>query len=77
LGYPDEALVRCNEAIALARRGEDVYSLVWVFYGAVCRYLNRGDELAASAILDEAVPLAMEQGFENLLSVLILTMANC
>jgi class 3 adenylate cyclase/tetratricopeptide (TPR) repeat protein len=72
LGYPDEALVRCNEALALARRGKDVYSLVWVFNTAVGRYLDRGDELAASAILDEAVPLAIEHGFENQLSSLIL-----
>jgi class 3 adenylate cyclase/tetratricopeptide (TPR) repeat protein/ribosomal protein L40E len=72
LGYPDDALVRSKEALALARRGKDVYSLALVFNIAVRRYLNRGDELAASAILDEAVPLAMEHGFENLLSSLIL-----
>jgi hypothetical protein len=63
LGYPDDALVRSKEVLSLARKGKDVYSLVLFFNIAVRRYLNRGDEVAAGAILDEAVPLAMEHGF--------------
>jgi tetratricopeptide (TPR) repeat protein len=72
LGYPDQALVRSAEALDLARKQTDAYSQVWALGASSERYLDRGDDVAASANLDEAFSIATEHGFELQLSSLML-----
>jgi class 3 adenylate cyclase/tetratricopeptide (TPR) repeat protein len=64
LGYPDQALARVEEALALAHKQPDAYSLVWVLCRSFSLNIDRGDADAASATLDEAFPIAIDHGFE-------------
>ena len=68
LGYPDQALVRSDEALALARKQADAFSVVWALGTSFELQLDRGDDVAASATLDEAIAIATEHGFEFQLS---------
>jgi tetratricopeptide (TPR) repeat protein len=63
LGYPDQALARCREGFALAKKSSHPFSLVWAFGNAVLFHLLRREWDTAKSLIDEGLALAIEQGF--------------
>jgi tetratricopeptide (TPR) repeat protein len=68
LGYPEQALGRMREAVALARNLSRPFTLAWVVGSAGALYWRRGDRLAAREFWQEEVALCNEQGFKARLS---------
>jgi tetratricopeptide (TPR) repeat protein len=68
LGYPDQALQRSQEALALARELAHPFSLVWVLEAVAGIHRRRGEPQAAQALAEELIPLAREQGFTYVLA---------
>jgi predicted ATPase/DNA-binding winged helix-turn-helix (wHTH) protein len=63
LGYPDQALQRSQDALALAREIEHPYSLVWALSWAAILHWHRHEPHATREQLEAAVALATEHGF--------------
>jgi len=63
LGYPDQALQRSRDALALAQRLSHPYSLVHALFFAAWVHQQRGEAQAVEAQIETAVTLAREQGF--------------
>jgi len=67
LGYPDQALKRSNEALALARKIGHPLSLAWaLFFAALLHGLRREWPMAAKHA-EATVALSAEQGFVDFL----------
>ena len=68
LGYPDQALKRGNEALALARKLSHPFSLAFAeFYcGALCEF--RGEARAAQEHAESAITFSSEFGFVEFLA---------
>jgi class 3 adenylate cyclase/predicted ATPase len=63
LGYPEQALARLHEALALAHELPHPYSLAHAQCWAAYVYQFRGDVPAVQAHAEAAVALSIEQGF--------------
>ena len=63
LGYPDQALQRSQEAIALAREISHPYSLVFALHFGTSVYRFRGEGAPAQTQAESVVALASDQGF--------------
>ena len=63
LGYPDQALQRSQEAIALAREISHPYSLVFALHFGTSVYRFRREGALAQTQAEGVVALASEQGF--------------
>ena len=63
LGYPDQALQRSQEAIALAREISHPYSLVSALHFGTAVHRFRGEGAIAQTQAEGVVALASEQGF--------------
>jgi predicted ATPase len=63
LGYPEQALVRIHDALALAHELSHLYSLAQARCWAAYIYQFRGDVPAAYEQAEAAVTLSTEQGF--------------
>ncbi len=63
LGYPDEALRRSQEALALAREASHPYSLAFAMVWAAVLHQHRREPTATHEQAEAAMALAREQGF--------------
>lgn len=63
LGYPDQALRRSQEALALAQEIAHPFSLVWVLHFATWLHQCRQDALATQEQAERLIALCTEQGF--------------
>jgi class 3 adenylate cyclase/predicted ATPase len=63
LGYPEQALARVHEALALAHELSHPFSLAWAWYWAALVAQLRRDVPAVYAHAEAAVALASAQGF--------------
>ncbi len=68
LGYPDQALRRAREALAMARAQGHSYTLAWVLGSIIGVLLRRGDYPEAKELAEERIALCTEQGFLSQLS---------
>jgi predicted ATPase len=66
LGYPDQALQRSQDALALARELEHPYSLVWALSWAAILHWHRHEPHATLEQIEAAIALATEHGFVQL-----------
>jgi predicted ATPase len=64
LGYPDQALQRSQEALALARDLSHPFSIAYALGYASRVHAMRKEQQAALELLEEQIALASEQGFE-------------
>jgi predicted ATPase len=63
LGYPDQALARAHEALALARNVSHPFSLAFALNTAATVHQFRRETHAAHELAEAAVTLCREQGF--------------
>jgi class 3 adenylate cyclase/predicted ATPase len=63
LGYPDQALERSRDALALAQKLCHPYSLVHALFYSAWVHQQRGETQAVDERIEAAVTLATEQGF--------------
>jgi len=63
LGYPDQALQRSQDSLALARELSHPYSTTHALFWAAWLHQYRGDEEVVQARVEEGMVLATEQGF--------------
>jgi predicted ATPase len=63
LGYPDQAVVRCHDALALAEDLAHPHSLAYVSIFAAVTYQLRGEPQMAQFRAEAALKLATEHGF--------------
>ena len=63
LGYPDQALKRTHEALALARELSHPFSLSAALWAITCLHQYRREEHAAQEQAEAAIALATEHGF--------------
>jgi adenylate cyclase len=62
LGYPEQALRKSHEALALAREFSEAHTLAFTLNSAVVLHRYRRDWQAAQARAEELIALATEQG---------------
>jgi tetratricopeptide (TPR) repeat protein len=67
LGYPDQALKKMKQAVALARSLSHPFTLAWVLGTAGVLKWRRGEILAAQGLWEEWIALCTQQGFTALL----------
>ncbi len=67
LGYPDQALEKMQQAVAMARNLSHPFTLAWVIGTAGALNWRRGEMLAAQGLWEEWVALCTQQGFTALL----------
>ena len=63
LGYPDQALQRSQNSLALARELSHPYSMAHALFWAAWLHQHRGEGQAVQARVEEGMTLATEQGF--------------
>ncbi|MDW0122407.1 MAG: hypothetical protein QOK81_07290, partial [Nitrososphaeraceae archaeon] len=63
LGYPDRALKKIQEAVAMARARNHSFSLAYALFGSALIYQLRRDENATRQWAEEAIALATDKGF--------------
>jgi class 3 adenylate cyclase/tetratricopeptide (TPR) repeat protein len=68
LGYPDQALKKMQQAMALARNLSHPFTIAWVLGSAGELNWRRGEKLAAQELWEERVALCSQQGFQPLLA---------
>ncbi|HEX2524261.1 MAG TPA: hypothetical protein VHP35_19285, partial [Terriglobia bacterium] len=68
LGYPDQALQRSNEALALAQKLSQPSSLCFALYFSAWVEQHRGERQAAQEHIEQTIALATEQGFTRWLA---------
>ncbi len=67
MGHPDQALNSAEQTIALARDRSTKFNLAYAIYFAGFVHLLRGDKVGAQRCADEAIAIASEYGFENMM----------
>jgi class 3 adenylate cyclase/tetratricopeptide (TPR) repeat protein len=65
MGFPDQALERSKEALALARKVRHPYSLAWVLEAVSWLHWYRGEGSEAYALADEAVVFSTQREFPH------------
>ncbi|HEX2522963.1 MAG TPA: hypothetical protein VHP35_12650, partial [Terriglobia bacterium] len=68
LGYPDQALQRSNEALALAQKLSQPSSLCFALYFSAWVEQHRGERQAAQEHIEQTIALATEQDFTRWLA---------
>ena len=68
LGYPDQALGRINEALALAQELSHPHSLAVALWQAAALHQHRREGQAAQERAEAAIKLSTEQGFPHILA---------
>ncbi len=68
LGWPDQARVRCEEALALARQASDPFALALSLIFAAELYQRLGEREATLEYANAALALSREQGFPHYLA---------
>jgi class 3 adenylate cyclase/tetratricopeptide (TPR) repeat protein len=63
LGYPDQALEKMQQAVAMARNLSHPFTLAWVLSSAGHLNWRRGEKLAAQELWEETYTLCIQQGF--------------
>jgi predicted ATPase len=63
LGYPDQALQRSRDSLALARELSHPYSMAHALFSAAWLHQHRGESQVVHARIEEGMKLATEQGF--------------
>jgi predicted ATPase/class 3 adenylate cyclase len=63
LGYPDQALQKSQNSLALARELSHPYSMAHALFWAAWLHQHRGESQAVQARIEEGMKLATEQGF--------------
>jgi class 3 adenylate cyclase/predicted ATPase len=63
LGYPDQALQRSRDSLALARELSHPYSMAHALFWAAWLHQHRGESQVVQARIEEGMKLATEQGF--------------
>jgi TOMM system kinase/cyclase fusion protein len=63
LGYPDQALERCHDALTLAQELSHPYSLAYALQGAIRFHRFRREVQAAQERAEALLALSIEQGF--------------
>jgi predicted ATPase/energy-coupling factor transporter ATP-binding protein EcfA2 len=63
LGYPDQGLKKCQDALTLAKEFSDPQSLVIVLNNVAWCYLFRGESQLAQELAEKSLTLANEHGF--------------
>jgi adenylate cyclase len=66
LGYPDQALGRSLEGLALARKLSHPYSLAWALGSSAAIHRRRGEMRVALQLEDERIALCTDLGFSRL-----------
>jgi DNA-binding winged helix-turn-helix (wHTH) protein/tetratricopeptide (TPR) repeat protein len=69
LGYPDQALRRADEALALARELSHPFTLTVALHNATLVHLYRGEDALTQERNEEMLALAVEQGFPAFVAV--------
>jgi predicted ATPase len=69
LGYPDQALQRCDEALTLSQALSHPFTLVQVLNWTARLHHCRRETQAASKRIEVAIPLATEYGFTHLSAI--------
>jgi TOMM system kinase/cyclase fusion protein len=73
LGYPEQALQRCQEALTLARKLAHPFSLTHALYYAAYLHYFRREEHAAQEQAETAMALASEKGFPQMVAAGMIT----
>ena len=68
LGYPDQALARVQQAMALVRSFSHQFTVAWVLGFAGELYWRRGNKLAAQGLWEEMAALSNQQGFKLMIA---------
>jgi predicted ATPase/class 3 adenylate cyclase len=68
LGYPDQALQRSNDALALAQKLSQPSSLCFALYFSAWVQQHRGKRQAVQEHIEQTITLATEQGFTRWLA---------
>jgi tetratricopeptide (TPR) repeat protein len=68
LGYPDQALERVRQAVALVRSLSHQFTVAWVLGFAGELYWRRGNKLAAQELWEEMAALSNQQGFKLMIA---------
>ena len=68
LGYPDQALQRSNDALALAQKLSQPSSLCFALYFSAWVQQHRGERHAVQEHVEQTIALATEQGFTRWLA---------
>jgi predicted ATPase/class 3 adenylate cyclase len=68
LGYPDQALLRSNDALALAQKLSQPSSLCFALYFSAWVEQHRGERQAAQEHIEQTIALATEQSFTRWLA---------
>jgi predicted ATPase len=63
LGYPDQALEKTRDALALAQKLSHPYSMVHAWFYSAWIHQQRGDKRAVQECVEAGIALASEQGF--------------
>ena len=63
LGYPDQALKKIQEAVAMARGRNHSFSLAYALFGIALIYQLRRDENATRQWAEEVIALSTDKGF--------------
>lgn len=63
LGYPDQAVARIGEAVALGRRCAHPFSLAWATAMTAVIHCNGRDRESAAEWAEQTIALSIEQGF--------------
>ena len=69
-GYPDQAVQRTKDTLALARELSHPYSLVFALMGGASVYLQRKELEALREVVEAGLSLATDQGFPRMLAQL-------
>ena len=67
-GYPDQALQRTKDALALARELSHPFSLAFALTGSASIHQQRGDVQALGDAVEAGLTLSTEQGFPGMIS---------
>ena len=68
LGYPDQALRKSQDALALAQKLSHPYSLAFALYYSAWLHQHRGERQAVQERIEATVMLATQQGFARWVS---------
>jgi predicted ATPase len=69
LGYPDQALKRIREALALAQKFSHPFNLAFILNGVVAVHVLRREAWAVQEWTEAVITLSTEQGFALLLAL--------
>ena len=69
LGYPDQALIKANEALEITKKISHHYSMAIIYYLLALIYQLRGDHNSAYEYAQQAISVSTERGYELFLNM--------